>query len=413
MDISRRNFLKAGLGAVTVSLGASQFLALAAQAANFDPRKIGKSKILVTIQLAGGNDGINTVIPYGVGQYYQVRPQINIPEKEVLHINGQIGLHPSMTGLNDLYKEGKVGIVLGAGYPNPNRSHFRSIEIWQTADPTKIIETGWLGRYLDLAKGQIAEVDYPLPAVNVDASLPKTLSATEVVVPSVANVYDFKFSTDQHYQQDRKYQLAIFNDVYSKFDTNKPSIDLLRKVGLDSVEAADYLLKVVQNYKSDVQYPDNGFGKGMKFIAQMITAGVKSQIYNISLGGFDTHAGQKGAQANLLKQLSDGITAFQRDLEAHHVDNDVMVMTFSEFGRRVAENGGRGTDHGTAEPMFIVGSAVKGGIYGEYPSLTNLDNGDLKFNVDFRTVYSTILDRWMRADSRQILGSNYENLRFV
>ena len=413
MSISRRNFLKAGLGAVSVSLGAPHFLALAAQAANFDSRKVGKSKILVTIQLAGGNDGINTVIPYGVGQYYQVRPQINIPEKEVLPLTGQIGLHPSMTGLSELYKAGKVGIVLGAGYPNPNRSHFRSIEIWQTADPNKIIETGWLGRYLDLAKGQLAEVDYPLPAVNVDASLPKTLSATQVIVPSVANVYDFKFSTDQHYQQDRKYQLSIFNDVYSKFDGSRPSIDLLKKVGLDSVEAADYLLKVVQNYKSDVQYPDNGFGKGMKFISQMITAGVKSQIYNISLGGFDTHAGQKGAQANLLKQLSEGITAFQKDLEAHHVDQDVLVMTFSEFGRRVAENGGRGTDHGTAEPMFIVGSGVKGGLYGDYPSLTNLDNGDLKFGVDFRTVYSTVLDRWLGADSQQILGAHYENLRFV
>jgi uncharacterized protein (DUF1501 family) len=229
----------------------------------------------------------------------------------------------------------------------------------------------------------------------------------------VANVYDFKFSTDTHYQQDRKYQLSVFNDVYSKFDGTRPSIDLLKKVGLDSVEAADYLLKVVQNYKSDVVYPDNGFGKGMKFISQMITAGVKSQIYNISLGGFDTHAGQKGAQANLLKQLSDGITAFYKDLEAHHVGDDVMVMTFSEFGRRVAENGGRGTDHGTAEPMFIVGSGIKGGLYGDYPSLTNLDNGDLKFGVDFRTVYSTVLDRWLGADSRQILGAHYENLRFV
>jgi uncharacterized protein (DUF1501 family) len=413
MSISRRCFLKAGLGAVSVTLGSTHFLTLAAQAANFDPRRVGKSKILVTIQLAGGNDGINTVIPYGVGEYYHVRPQISIPEKDVLHLNDQIGLHPSMTGLSELYKAGKVGIVLGAGYPQPNRSHFRSIEIWQTADPNKIIETGWLGRYLDLAKGQGGDADYPLPAVNVDSSLPKTLSATQVVVPSVANVYDFKFSTDQHYQQDRKYQLSVFNEAYSKFDENRPSIELLKKVGIDSIEAADYLLKVVQNYKSDVTYPDNGFGKGMKFIAQMITAGVKSQIYNISLGGFDTHAGQKGAQANLLKQLSDGITAFQKDLESHHVDGDVMVMTFSEFGRRVAENGGRGTDHGTAEPLFIVGSGVKGGLYGEYPSLSNLDNGDLKFNVDFRTVYSTVLDRWLKADSHQILGANYENIKFV
>jgi uncharacterized protein (DUF1501 family) len=413
MTLSRRSFLKASLGAVTLSLGAPHFLALAARAANFDTRETGKSKILVVIQLAGGNDGLNTVVPYGDGKYYQLRPNIAVPQKDVLHLNDQIGLHPDMKGLSDLYGQGKVGIILGAGYPKPNRSHFRSIEIWQTADPEKIIETGWLGRYLDQAKGQLADSDYPLPAVNVDASLPKTLSAANVTVPSVANVYDFKFATDQHYQQDRKYQLKIFNDMYAKFDEGHPNIDLLRKVGLDSVEAADYLLKVVQNYKGTVNYPDNGFGKGMKFISQMITAGVKSQIYSVSLGGFDTHAGQPRAQANLLKQLSDGITAFQKDLEDHHVDQDVIVMTFSEFGRRVAENGGRGTDHGTAAPLFVVGSKVKGGIYGEYPSLTNLDNGDLKFNVDFRTVYSTVLDRWLGADSRQILAGNFENIRFV
>jgi uncharacterized protein (DUF1501 family) len=413
MSISRRTFLKAGLGATSIILGPPHFLGLAAKAANFDARKIGKSKILVTVQLAGGNDGINTVIPYADGQYYKVRPALAIPQKDVLHLNNQIGLHPNMTGMEDLFKQGKLAVILGAGYPNPNRSHFRSIEIWQTADPEKIIETGWLGRYLDLSRGHFAEIDYPLPAVNVDSSLPKTLSATEVVVPSVANVYDFKFSTDQHYQQDRKYQLDVFRDVYAKLDNNRSDIQLLKKVGLDSIEAADYLLKVVQNYKSDVVYPANGFGNQMKFIAQMITAGVKSQLYNVSLGGFDTHAGQLNAQGNLLKTLSQGIAAFQKDLEAHHVDEDVMVMTFSEFGRRVAENGGRGTDHGTAEPMFIVSSAIKGGIYGDYPSLTNLDNGDLKYSVDFRKVYATILDRWFGADSREVLGANYEQVRFV
>ena len=413
MSLTRRDFLKAGLGAVSLSLGAPHFLALAAQAANFEPRVAGKSKILVVIQLAGGNDGINTVVPYGFGEYYRARPTIGVAQKDVLALNNMIGLHPSMTGINDLYKQGKVGVILGAGYPKPNRSHFRSIEIWQTGDPDRIIETGWLGRYLDLSASHTCGSDYPLPAVNVDSSLPKTLSAERVVVPSVANVYDFKFVTDQHYQQDRKFQLEVFNNIYAKFDMDRPNVDMLRRVGMDSIEAADYLVKVVQNYKGTVNYGDSGFGKGMKFIAQMITAGVKSQIYNISLGGFDTHAGQARAQANLLKQLSEGITAFQKDLEDHHLDEDVMVMTFSEFGRRVAENGGHGTDHGTAAPMLLIGSKLRGGIYGEYPSLSNLDSGDLKYTVDFRTVYSTILDRWLAADSRQILGANYENIRFV
>ncbi len=413
MDISRRNFIKASLGVASFFLTPMEIMALAAQAANGQTRRAG-SKVFVIVQLAGGNDGLNTVIPYGAGAYYQARRELGIEQAKVIALNGKLGLHPNMQPLADLYAQKKLAIVQGCGYANPSRSHFRSIEIWQTGDPAKIADTGWLGRYLDFAQlegGKSSGI--LLPAVNVDPILPKTLSANKVTVPSVSSVYDFRFRVDPKYPEDRAQQLEAFNDIYSNFNLRRPYVDLLRKVGLDANAASDYLLKVVRNYKGNQQYPENTFGRGLKFIAQMITGGVSSQIYNISLQGFDTHANQTRTQAALLKQLADGLSAFQADMEAHGVGSDVIVMTFSEFGRRVSENGARGTDHGTAAPLFVMGSAVKGGIYGDHPSLTNLDDGDLKYKVDFRQVYATILDRWLQADSHQILGAKFDTLSFV
>lgn len=413
MDISRRKFLKGGLGVAGVCLGWEHLCAIAAHAAKFEPRVPGSSKILVIIQLAGGNDGINTVIPYADGAYYKARPTIGIKEDKVLRLDNKIGLHPDMDGMTALYKQGKVGIVLGAGYPNPNRSHFRSIEIWQTAEPERIADTGWLGRYLDHCSEGKTVNSKVFPAVNVDAILPKTLSAQRVIVPSVSNVGQFRFNTDAHYNQDRDAQLTSFQKIYSSLDEQNPHTKLLKDVGMDALEASNYLIDAVKNYKDGVKYPDNGFARSMKFIAQMITAGVDARVYNVSLGGFDTHSNQLRSQATQLKQLSDGVAAFQSDLEEHGLDKDVLVFAFSEFGRRVAQNNGGGTDHGTAEPLFVVGSKVKGGIYGEYPSLTKLDNGDLKFTTDFRHVYAALLDRWLGGDSREILGARYDILPIV
>jgi uncharacterized protein (DUF1501 family) len=411
MDITRRKFLGGGVGML---LGSSQLFSIAARAATFEPRKPGSSKILVIVQMAGGNDGINTVIPYGLGKYYDLRPNLGIKPHDVLPLTGSVGLHPNMTGLRDVYKSGKLAVGLGVGYPNPNRSHFRSIEIWQTAEPEKVSNTGWLGRYLDASASRNDTASKRLfPAINVDPMLPKSLASDHVMVPSVSDVNQFKFNTDAHYQLDRQRQIEAFNSIYSSFDIDRPSSHLLKEVGLDAMQASDYLLKVTKNYKSDVKYPDNGFGRSMKFISQMITAGVDARVYNVSLGGFDTHANQLRVQGNLLKQFSDTMAAFQKDLEHHSVDQDVVVMAFSEFGRRVAENNGRGTDHGTAEPVFIMGSAVKGGLYGDYPSLTDLDSGDLKFTIDFRNVYATLIDKWLGADSNAVLGARYEPIGFL
>jgi len=414
MGLTRRDFLKSGLTVAGLCFTWPQLCLLAAQSANLVPRKPGSSKILVVVQMAGGNDGLNTVVPYGDGAYYQARPSIGIKEDKVLRLNNQIGLNPSMKGLADLYARGKAAIVLGVGYPNPNRSHFRSIEIWQTGNPDQIIDTGWLGRYLDLSTSGKQSSDTRLfPAVNVDPILPKTLSAQRVVVPSVYDVNQFRFATDMHYQQDHQCQVDAFNKIYSSFQSDRPEAQLLKNVGMDTLQASDYLFNAVKSYKDTVKYPDTGFGRSLKFVAQMIVAGVDATIYNLSLGSFDTHAGQVNGQGRLLQQLSDGIASFQTDLETHGLDKDVLLMTFSEFGRRVAQNNGGGTDHGTAAPHFIIGSSVRGGIYGDYPSLANLDNGDLRYKIDFRNIYATILDRWLRADSRQILGAHYDDLAFV
>jgi uncharacterized protein (DUF1501 family) len=382
MNITRRNFVKGGIGLAATLLSPLEILALAqkAQASG------GMGKALVVVQLAGGNDGLNTVVPYGMGAYYQARPQLSIADSEVIPLNNQIGLHPNMSGMADLYQYGNLALLQAVGYPQANRSHYRSMEIWQTAYPDQIARTGWLGRYLDSIAGDKSQP--LLPAVNVDPILPKTLSAANVVVPSMKS-------------------------INASFDLSKPYVELLRNVGLNSESASLSASERAKFYKGTQTYPDTSFAQGLKFIAQMIVGGIGARIYNISLAGFDTHANQARTHANLLKQLSEGLAAFQADLQLHAVDQNVLTVTFSEFGRRLSENGAQGTDHGTAAPMFIVGSAVNGGIYGNHASLTKLDNGDLRHQIDFRTVYATILDRFLGADSRQILGTNYDYINFV
>lgn len=410
MTLTRRELLKNGLGALGFCYSVNQMLDIAAQASELSPRSVGKSRIIVAIQLAGGNDGLNMVVPYGNGSYYQARKSIAIPVDKVMKLNDQIGLNPAMSGMHNLYQTGKLAILQGVGYPDPNRSHFRSIEIWQTARPDKIEDTGWLGRYLDLL---YSGRDNLFPAVNVDPLLPKTLFGAKVNVPSVSNINDFRFRTDPHYAKDRSAQVSAFNDIYADYALNRPNVELLRKAGVDANRASDHLRDLVSKYRSSAAYPDGGFGKSMKFIAQMITGKLDCSVYGASLNGFDTHSNQTVQQDRLLKELSDGLAAFYSDLEAHNVHDEVLVLVFSEFGRRVAENGARGTDHGTAAPMFVLGSGVKGGIYGEHPDFGNLDNGDLKYKIDFRNVYATILDRWMKADSREILFHKFDDLGFI
>ncbi|MBI4533589.1 MAG: DUF1501 domain-containing protein [Candidatus Melainabacteria bacterium] len=341
MSVSRRNFIASGLGIVACCLAPTHLLTVSTRAATLAPRQSTHSRILVVVQLNGGNDGLNCVIPYNLRQYYQSRPGLAIKPGEILPLTKHIGLNPNLTGFANLYKDEKLAIVQGVGYPNPNRSHFRSMEIWQTAEPNKIADSSWLGRYLDLAV-----------ATGTTAN---------------NNVYDLSYMRYPRNLEER-------NTTYSL---------------------------------------STAFGARLKFISQMIASNVDARIYNICLDGFDTHANQSPTHSNLLKQLGDGLLAFQRDLQSHGVDRNVLIYVFSEFGRRLQENSEGGTDHGTAAPVFIIGSSVKGGLYGEHPSLTQLDEGDLCYKIDFRTVYTTLLDRWLLSDSYQVLGANFGHLAFL
>ena len=364
------------------------------------------------VQLSGGNDGLNTVVPYGLGHYYSARPKLAVRAADVLPLNDSIGLNAKMSSLHELFATGQLAILLGVGYPNSSRSHFRSVEIWQTAEPDRILNTGWLGRYLDYSNTG-AQAKKVFPAINVDPMLPKSLASDRTVVPTISEVHQSFFNTDIHYQLGRQGQIESFNKIYQSYDLAQPDSQLLREMGMEAMQASHHLLNVSKHYRNSVVYPDNGFGRGMKFIAQMIIAGLNTQIYNISLGGFDTHANQGQTHPYLLQQFSDALAAFYKDLLLHNADQDVLVFTFSEFGRRLKENAEAGTDHGTAAPVLIMGSAVKGGLYGDHPSLNDLDQGDLKYGIDFRSIYATILNRWLEFDAKQILGRNFENILFV
>lgn len=420
MSLDRREFLKRGITFVTLSLtskhmmmqvtpgGDSVFGQASAQS--------GSNNLLVIIQLNGGNDGLNTVVPYSNGLYYDARPSLNVPQKGVLPLNNDLGLHPKLANLKKLYDGGKVAIINGVGYLNSSRSHFRGTDIWMSANPDKIERTGWIGRFLDESIARFHNVK--TPAANIGGVLPLTLRSTKVVVPSIVNLQSFQLQTDPKYAQDRANRLQLFTQLNSQpFDAGA-YLALIAQTGLGAHQSAEELQQAVKKYKSTVQYPTDPFSQGLKLIAQIIAAGVGTQIMHVAIGGFDTHANQSierpVSHQTLLERVDAGMNALYQDLTQMGIANDVLIMTFSEFGRRVRENGSQGTDHGTAAPLFALGNRVKGGLFGQYPSLSQLDNnGDLIHTVDFRSVYATVLEDWLKADSKSILRGNFENLGFV
>ena len=367
-----------------------------------------RRRTLVVVQLGGGNDGINTVVPHADPAYYAARKVIALPRDQVLDLNGSVGLHPSMTAMKSRFDQGQLAIVQGVGYPNPNRSHFRAMDIWQSGEPVKAADNGWLGRYVDAS---CCGIDRPLQTASMGAmamsdTLPMALWTEHVLVPSIGSLSTFRFQTDNGEAPDERLQhLDAFRDIYSRTATESVYDDFVRKVGREALETSETMQKVASTYEPKVTYPTNSFATQLKQVAQIMSGDFGTRIFYVQLGGFDTHAQQLTSQANLLKILSDGIDAFMRDMEAHGWADEVAVMCFSEFGRRVAENGSAGTDHGAAAPMFIVGNKVVGGLHGKYPSLTDLTSGDLKHNVDFRSVYSSLVTDWLDGDSKAVLGN--------
>jgi uncharacterized protein (DUF1501 family) len=405
---NRRDFLKTTVGALAAApllphMVLNSALAQRATAVS------STNPILVVIQLAGGNDGLNAIVPYGSDLYYRDRPTIAVPAKSVIPIDQTVGFNPNLKGLKSLYDAGKVAVVQGVGYDNPSRSHFQGTSIWETADTTGTSTTGWLGRYLD---AELTGSDNPLTAIALGPLLPQTLMSTRAPVTTIESVNSFRF------QVTREKPNSIL-DAYSRMyaGTTQVAPDYLgvvRSAGADARQGVQDLATIATNYKSTVQYPRNALARELQLVAQMISANLGTRVFHVTLGGFDDHVAEVFTHANLMKYLGDSLAAFYADLTAQGKVDQVVSMTFSEFGRRVRENAGRGTDHGTAAPVFLVGGKVKGGLYGDDPILNSLDpNGDLKYGVDFRSVYGTVLDGWLGANSKDILGGSYERLPFL
>lgn len=404
MNTSRRQFLaRLAGGSAVLSLGGlvPEFLA---QAALAEPPGGGET-ILVVIQLTGGNDGLNTVVPYSHDEYRKARPKLAVTPADVLKINDAIGFHPSARGFADLLDAGKLAVVQGVGYPNPNRSHFESMDVWHTCQRKGTPRsTGWLGRFLDATR-KAADVDAPAIHIGFEKQ-PLALAAEFVRVPSFGSPETFRLQDGDGHQL----RNAIRNLAGRRPEPADPLLGFLQSSTTSALAASDRIAEALRNYDTPVKYPESDLAVRLKTVAQLIDAGLKTRVYYVELDGFDTHSQQAAAHAALLRQLSDAVRAFVDDV-AHHGHGDrTLVMSFSEFGRRVAENASGGTDHGAAAPMFLAGSPVRAGLVGEHPSLDDLEDGDVKFHTDFRQVYATLLDRWLGWSSKAVLGGEFKSL---
>lgn len=416
--MTRREFIKKGLTMVAVGVTAPSFITRTALAMNnpWDVSQVTSrpgvpdDRILVVVQMGGGNDGLNSIVPFTNDAYYRARPNLAVPQKDVIRITDELGLHPNLGKLKELYDKGAMAVVQGVGYPNPSRSHFKSMEIWQTADPEgRVVRYGWVGRYFD-SKCPVCE--QPTVGVNVGQTMPLAMQAESGLGVSLENPDAFQWMNTFN-GLGAKEEQELFKLLNAPSPNEPGTIDFLRHTAMNAYVSSENVRDAVKNYKGGVEYANTRFASSMRLIAQMIAGKLPTKVYYAHMTGFDTHAAQRGAHETLLLQLAESVSSFYKDLEAQGNAERVVVLAFSEFGRRVAENGSGGTDHGTAAPMFVFGKALKGGLYGSHPSLTDLTEGDLKHGIDFRSVYSTVLDRWLGADPQKILGHNFERVGFI
>jgi uncharacterized protein (DUF1501 family) len=426
--LTRRSFLRTSIvgAALTWTIPVfleRTFLTLNAQAAESSLQAMtGKDHpILVVLQLAGGNDGLNTIIPYEDDLYYKARPKIRIAKQEVLRLNSLIGFNPSLAPLKSLYDQGRLAVIQGVGYPNPNRSHFRSTDIWQTASDSKqVLTKGWIGRYFD----NCCSGEDPTVGISLGEQLPEAFAAEKPTGIAIGRVDTLGF--DREPDADEAHLFAELNgmetnsmsgdqigSIAGSSHSGLSALEYLQRTALDAQVSTDHIKQILKGTKNEAQYPKNQLGNSLALISRLIAGGLPSRVYYASQGGYDTHAGQINTHKRLLGDLATALTAFCDDLKRKGLFDRVMVMTFSEFGRRVAENANGGTDHGTAAPMFICGGDVKPGLYGQQPTLSHLDAGDLIFNVDFRSVYATILSNWMKVPAVRILGQEFPKLTFA
>ncbi len=370
-----------------------------------------KDPILVVIQLTGGNDYMNTVIPYADGRYHHNRPTVGISADQVLPIDDHFGFNPAVPEIKTLYDAGKVAVINGIGYPTPNRSHFRSMDIWHTCEPEKVGTEGWLGRVIRDLDPRAENV---LTGVNFGRGLPRAMALTGVPVASVAVLETYGVLTGIVNEPERSQALDIFARMYSPTVGLGATMDYLGQTGLDALKGADILKAAPDLYSSAVEYADSGIARNLQGIAKVLTANLGTRVFYTQQGGYDTHASETDVQPKLLADLSRAVSDFHADLREHDTADNVVMLVFTEFGRRVKDNGS-GTDHGSGGLAFAIGDPVAGGMYGDYPSLAEPDliEGDLAFHTDFRGVYGTLVEQWLGLDAQSVVGGNFEQLSFV
>ncbi len=408
---SRRDFLKQGLlpvfaGSAVPSVFANGLAASAADSPNAAP----SNRVLVLVQLAGGNDGLNTVIPFQDSTYHDARPTLR-QDQGVLTLTNQLGLHPNLKTLKAQWDAGQLAIVQGVGYPNPNLSHFASMSVWETANVQGGFGDGWLGRYLNYLDQVGESPNHTLEGVSAGSLVPPEMrSKTPVTALQSLRSFRLQPVNEHGTMVDAENPLLQFYGGFSKSGP-APYAAILDTTLQEALTASHGLQTTDASYVAKSPYPANSpIANSLKLVAETIVSGLGVRVAHVTLGGFDNHAREKPVHDKLLLDLDQALGSFMADMQGHGLGDRILVMTWSEFGRRVNENGSAGTDHGTAAPMFLVGAPVKGGLYGETPSLQNLDNGNLKFTTDFRSVYASVLQGYLNAPASDLLGGTFETL---
>lgn len=403
--MKRQRFLLAAASGLAVVANTDHIFARALAQAPLPGLPGSEKRCLVLINLYGGNDGLNCVVPHGDDRYYRLRPGLAIDKNEVLAIDASVGLNPGMRALKSLYDRRMVAIVQGVGYPNPDHSHFRSTEIWQTAAPDRYEHTGWLGRYFDDLTPSGGENLFK--GVAISRVLPEALVSSRTDIPAIPGLGSYSMMADRN---------AVARDAFSRQARDRtvpfasPYLAHVMEIEGDAQRSSEELPKLISGYVPKAQYPATGIGRSLALAAQIVGSNLGTKVIYVEHGSFDTHVSQRQTQDRLLAQFSDAVAAFYADLAAHGNDRRVLTLTFSEFGRRIDENGNRGTDHGEASPLFLIGGGVRGGLYGAMPDLVATNMGNVRFSVDFRSVYATVLERWLGRPAGTVLNGEFAKL---
>ena len=362
--------------------------------------------VLVVLQLTGGNDYMNTVVPYGNPLYYDNRPSVNVPPEQVLPLDDRVGFNPNLAPIKELYDRGDVAVIHGVGYANPNRSHFRSMDIWHTCEPDQIGTEGWLGKVI---RDLDPKAENVLTGVNFGRGLPRAMALPGVPVASVAVLENYGLLTGIGQDDARTRALDVFARMYAPALGTGPTMDYLGQTGLDALKGADILRTAPAQYQSSVEYGDSAIGRNLRAISQVLLADLGTRVFYTQHGGYDTHAAETAVHTQLWTELAPAIAAFFADLREHNAAERVVMLVFTEFGRRVKDNGS-GTDHGSGGLSMVIGAPVQGGQYNEYPSLREADllEGDLHFNYDYRGLYATLVENWLGLDAAPVVGGRYE-----